>query len=93
MTTVKNNFMPPNLISNLNQALLRRKDVEQDESSEPTTSSSQDENVNPNVEEDCTKPRILVTNGDGIDSVGLTYIVEALVKEGLYDVYVCAPQM
>ncbi|XP_010685370.2 uncharacterized protein LOC104899800 [Beta vulgaris subsp. vulgaris] len=94
MTSVKNNFMPPNLISNLNQALLRRKSAEQDESCEPTSSSSQTENVSTEVEdEDCTKPRILVTNGDGIESSGLTYLVQALVKEGLYNVYVCAPQM
>ncbi|XP_021754547.1 uncharacterized protein LOC110719874 [Chenopodium quinoa] len=93
-TSVKNNFMAPNLISNLNQALLRRKDAEQDESSKPTSSSSKSENVNLDVEdEDCTKPRILVTNGDGIESPGLTYLVEALVKEGLYNVFVCAPQM
>uniref|UniRef100_A0A803M5C7 Survival protein SurE-like phosphatase/nucleotidase domain-containing protein n=1 Tax=Chenopodium quinoa TaxID=63459 RepID=A0A803M5C7_CHEQI len=88
-TSVKNNFMPPNFISNLNQALLRRKDVEQDESSKPTSSSSKSENVNLDVEdEDCTKPRILVTNGDGIESPGLTYLVEALAKEGLYNVFV-----
>lgn len=94
MTSVKNNFMPPNLISNLNQALLRRKSAEQDESCEPTSSSSQTENVSTEVEdEDCKKPRILVTNGDGIESSGLTYLVQALVKEGLYNVYVCAPQM
>ncbi|KAL2929344.1 5'-nucleotidase SurE [Bienertia sinuspersici] len=94
-TSLKNNFMPPNLMSNLNQALLRRKDAEQDESSKPTSSSSQPENVNVDVEDDenCKKPRILVTNGDGIESAGLTCLVEALVKEGLYNVYVCAPQM
>ncbi|KAL2929342.1 5'-nucleotidase SurE [Bienertia sinuspersici] len=94
-TSLKNNFMPPNLMSNLNQALLRRKDAEQDESSKPTSSSSQPENVNVDVEDDesCKKPRILVTNGDGIESAGLTYLVEALVKEGLYTVYVCAPQI
>lgn len=93
-TSVKNNFMPPNLISNLNQALLRRKDAEQDESFKPTSSSSQPDNVNVDVEdEDCKKPRILVTNGDGIESPGLTYLVQALVKEGLYNVFVCAPQM
>ncbi|KAL2929352.1 5'-nucleotidase SurE [Bienertia sinuspersici] len=69
-TSLKNNFMPPNLMSNLNQALLRRKDAEQDESSKPTSSSSQPENVNVDVEDDesCKKPRILVTNGDGIES-------------------------
>ncbi|KAF3502590.1 hypothetical protein F2Q69_00044922 [Brassica cretica] len=33
-----------------------------------------------------------VTNGDGIDSIGLVSLVEALVNEGLYNVHVCAPQ-
>ncbi|KAK7849034.1 5'-nucleotidase sure, partial [Quercus suber] len=41
---------------------------------------------------DTSKPVVLVTNGDGIDSPGLVFLVEALVREGLYNVHVCAPQ-
>ncbi|XP_050285546.1 uncharacterized protein LOC126725082 [Quercus robur] len=41
---------------------------------------------------DTSKPIVLVTNGDGIDSPGLVFLVEALVREGLYNVHVCAPQ-
>lgn len=76
---------------------MKRKDAEEDQSTEPTSSSSSSSNlgnVGANVDdEDCTKPRILVTNGDGIESPGLMYLVEALVREGLYNVYVCAPQL
>ena len=31
-------------------------------------------------------------NSDGIESPGLTYLVEALVQEGLYNIHVCVPQ-
>ncbi|KAH9607430.1 hypothetical protein KSS87_007520 [Heliosperma pusillum] len=84
-TSVKNNVMPPNFVSNLQQALMGRKGGENDE----TTSSSNNDgsNFSGDCEEDCSKPRILVTNGDGIESLGLVYLVEALVKEGLYNVY------
>ncbi|RRT75709.1 hypothetical protein B296_00005234 [Ensete ventricosum] len=37
------------------------------------------------------KPVVLVTNADGIGSPGLTFLVEALVREGQSDVHVCAP--
>ncbi|XP_074302195.1 uncharacterized protein LOC141633666 [Silene latifolia] len=91
-TSVKNNVMPPNFVNNLQQALMGRKNGGIDD---VTSSSSQDDGlqINGDCEEDCSKPRILVTNGDGIESFGLVYLVEALVKEGLYNVYVCAPQM
>uniref|UniRef100_A0A7C8YYA9 5'-nucleotidase n=1 Tax=Opuntia streptacantha TaxID=393608 RepID=A0A7C8YYA9_OPUST len=90
MTTSVKNFMPPNLVSNLQQALNKRKDAEEDQSNEPTSSSSKEDNV---PEEDPSKPRILVTNADGIESPGLKFLVEALVREGLYNVYVCAPEL
>ncbi|KAA8534827.1 hypothetical protein F0562_029731 [Nyssa sinensis] len=35
---------------------------------------------------------LLVTNGDGIQSPGLAFLVEALVHGGRVDVHVCAPQ-
>ena len=82
--------MPPNLVSNLQQALNKRKDAEEDQSSEATSSSSKQDNV---FEEDPSKPRILVINADGIESPGLKFLVEALVLEGLYNVYVCAPEL
>lgn len=103
MTSVRNNLMPPGLVSNLEQVLLNKKkkckdneddgddgtskqsNEEANESTEPSTSDST-ENV------DSSKPVVLVTNGDGIESPGLVYLVEALVREGLYNVHVCAPQ-
>lgn len=55
----------------------------------PSTSEAADTVEDPN---DSSKPIVLVTNGDGIESPGLTYLVEALVHQGLYNVHVCAPQ-
>lgn len=99
-TSVKNSLLPPGLVSNLQEVLLSRKaggggggdgdgKGEQskdapDDSLEPSASTSTDE--------DSSKPIVLVTNGDGIDSPGLTCLVEALVSQGLYNVHVCAPQ-
>jgi 5'-nucleotidase len=97
-------MLPPGLVSNLQQVLLSRKggggEEEEkkeidpsndgnDKSAEPSTSTCVE-----NTEEDSnnSKPIVLVTNGDGIDSPGLVSLVEALVREGLYNVHVCAPQ-
>ncbi|KAG2294670.1 hypothetical protein Bca52824_041339 [Brassica carinata] len=52
----------------------------------PSTSDSVDITAKEEVEE------IDVTNGDGIDSIGLVSLVEALVNKGLYNVHVYAPQ-
>ncbi|KAG8494675.1 hypothetical protein CXB51_012329 [Gossypium anomalum] len=38
------------------------------------------------------KPVVLVINGEGIDSFGFVYLVQALVRLGLYNVHVCAPR-
>ncbi|GLT73241.1 hypothetical protein SLA2020_451130 [Shorea laevis] len=97
-TSVKNNFLPPGLVSNL-QEVLSKKNNEADkegdqsketaESAEPSSSTS----VSDAAEAiDSSKPTLLVTNGDGIESPGLVYLVEALVRDGLYNVHVCAPQ-
>lgn len=100
-TSVKNNFLPPGLVSNLQEVLLNRKgnseDEEQqskknDESNETSSSTSPSVAVESNSEIDDSKPVILITNGDGIDSPGLTCLVEALVRDGLFNVHVCAPQ-
>ncbi|XP_047171030.1 5'-nucleotidase SurE-like [Vigna umbellata] len=81
-TSVKNNFLNHALASNLQQALIRMKDSVQEQhqskAKEPTKASS--------------KPAVLVTNGEGIDSPGLTFLVEALLRDAVLDVHVCAPQ-
>ncbi|CAL5361212.1 unnamed protein product [Camellia sinensis] len=97
MTTtsaMKNNFLPPGLVSNLQEVLLSRKgtDDEQSKNPEPSSAPSLSDIVEPNSDSDNLKPIVLVTNGDGIDSPGLTFLVEALVREGLCNVHVCAPQ-
>ncbi|KAA8541657.1 hypothetical protein F0562_022809 [Nyssa sinensis] len=97
-TSVKNNFLPPGLVSNLQEVLLSRKGGEEeqskntDDSIQPSSSTSPSDSVEPSSDKDSSKPVVLVTNGDGIGSPGLSYLVEALVREGLYNVHVCAPQ-
>ncbi|XP_043721637.1 5'-nucleotidase SurE-like [Telopea speciosissima] len=94
-TSVRNNFLPPSLVSNLREVLISRKGDEEepskkpDESTEAPSSSSSLDTVEVT---DCSKPIVLVTNGDGIESPGLLFLVEALVREGQCSVHVCAPQ-
>ncbi|CAB4302895.1 unnamed protein product [Prunus armeniaca] len=92
-TSVKPNLLPPGLVSNLQDVLSKRAGGEEDKTAEstdpPSTSEAADTVEDPN---DSSKPIVLVTNGDGIESPGLTYLVEALVHQGLYNVHVCAPQ-
>ncbi|KAH7857204.1 hypothetical protein Vadar_010166 [Vaccinium darrowii] len=97
MTTsaVKNNMLPPGLVSNLQEVLLGRKggeDEQQSKNNADESISSPSDSVEPNSDENDSKPVVLVTNGDGIESPGLTFLVEALVNQGLYHVHVCAPQ-
>nr|DAD44390.1 TPA_asm: hypothetical protein HUJ06_002620 [Nelumbo nucifera] len=102
-TSVKNNFLPPSLVSNLQEVLISRKGGEDeqskktDESSEPSSSSSppppsSSAAVGVNSDQDCSKPVVLITNADGIEAPGLTFLVDALVREGRCNVHVCAPQ-
>ncbi|XP_051148195.1 uncharacterized protein LOC127263206 [Andrographis paniculata] len=94
MTTpaLKTNFLPPGLVSNLQEALASRKSADAgdkpDEDSSPAASSQND----PAADVDASKPIILVTNSDGIESPGLSHLVDALVREGAYNVHVVAPQ-
>lgn len=43
------------------------------------------------VDDELKKPIVLVTSADGIGSPGITFLVEALVREGQCSVHVCAP--
>ncbi|GFQ02283.1 5'-nucleotidase sure [Phtheirospermum japonicum] len=102
MTTpaLKNNLLPPGLVSNLQQVLSNRKPVaggqddgvsskpEKGEDDSALTSSTGDE---PGEEND-SRPIILVTNSDGIESPGLSCLLDALVREGIYNVHVVVPQ-
>ncbi|KAK9078362.1 hypothetical protein SSX86_002419 [Deinandra increscens subsp. villosa] len=110
MTTpgMKNNFLPPGLVSNLQDVLRKKgniasvqnheddsksnskKEEEKEEESAVQSSSSSSSSADGY---DPSKPVIFVTNSEGIDSPGLTSLVEALVREGLYNVSVCAPQL
>ncbi|CAG7904472.1 unnamed protein product [Brassica rapa] len=87
--TSKNNGLSAALVSNLQDVLSKRKggsDASPSEEAPSTSVAAKEE-----IDED-SRPIVLVTNGDGIDSPGLLSLVEALVSEGLYNVHVCAPQ-
>ncbi|KAB2079071.1 hypothetical protein ES319_A06G207300v1 [Gossypium barbadense] len=93
MTTMKKNMFPPGLVNNLQDVLSKKgankneqKKQKDDDSTETSTSSSTAGNEN-----DSSKPVVLVTNSEGVDSLGLIYLVQALVGLGLYNVNVCAP--
>ncbi|KAL3343859.1 hypothetical protein AABB24_027402 [Solanum stoloniferum] len=100
-SAVKNNFLPPGLVSNLQEVLLNRKGAQNDKDQQskpkdddPSTQPSSSDSV-PDVaadDADSTKPVVLVTNADGIESPGITCLVDALVRQGLCNVNVCAPQ-
>ncbi|KAG6727650.1 hypothetical protein I3842_02G136100 [Carya illinoinensis] len=98
-TSAKNSFFPPGLVSNLQQVLSKKNNEDNRESDQAkdnveSTDPSASTSVSDATEEaiDISKPIVLVTNAEGIDSPGLVYLVEALVREGLYNVHVCAPQ-
>ncbi|KAF3962395.1 hypothetical protein CMV_013086 [Castanea mollissima] len=74
---------------NVNNSEVEPKESDNVEPAEPSSSTSVSD---ASEAVDTSKPIVLVTNGDGIDSPGLVFLVEALVREGLYNVHVCAPQ-
>lgn len=97
---MKKNALPPALVSNLQDVLQRRKggDAGEGGNDGQQAKSNNDDSTEPSssggapAEPDSSKPIVLVTNGDGIDSPGLACLLDALVRQGLYNVYFCAPQ-
>ncbi|XP_057545402.1 uncharacterized protein LOC130824421 [Amaranthus tricolor] len=65
---------------------------QQQEQESTPGSTVDDEPVEGNTEDVSSKPVILVTNSEGIESFGLISLVDALVRDGRFDVHVCAPQ-
>lgn len=103
MTTpgMKNNFLPPGLVSNL-QDVLNKKKGNNNPSAEDNNNNNNDDKTKEgesgasscSVDEfDPSKPVIFITNSDGIDSPGLIALIEQLVGLGQYNVSVCAPQL
>ncbi|GMI72379.1 hypothetical protein like AT1G72880 [Hibiscus trionum] len=90
---MKKNMLPPGLVNNLQEVLSKKggnknnDEKQKDDSTETSTSSAAP------FEYDSSKPIVLVTNGEGVDSLGLVYLVQALVGSGLYNVTVCAPHL
>ncbi|XP_076881151.1 uncharacterized protein LOC143529202 [Bidens hawaiensis] len=101
MTTpgTKNNFLPPSLVSNLQDVLKKKANINApvqhntNNEQESASASSSSSTTTATDDYDPSKPVIFVTNSEGIDSPGLTSLVEALVSEGVYNVSVCAPQL
>lgn len=97
-TSLKSNFMPPSLISNLQQVLALKSDgvaSEPNKLSSSSSSSSRFSSLSSEAikEKDrAIKPVVLVTNGEGIESPGLTFLVQALLLDSRLDVCVCAPK-
>ncbi|XP_065004117.1 uncharacterized protein LOC135636356 [Musa acuminata AAA Group] len=90
-TSTRNRQLPPSLVANLQNVLAGRKPpggdgVEGDSAAAPVEAAADSD---PAVDGP-RRPVVLVTNADGISSLGLTHLVEALVRIGQYDVYVCA---
>ncbi|KAL1810588.1 hypothetical protein DCAR_0730296 [Daucus carota subsp. sativus] len=84
------NKLPPGLVSNLQNVLSNRKGSEKPEETNTESVASSDK---VEAEFDEAKPIVFVTNADGIDSPGLRFLVQALVAQGLYNVFVCAPHL
>lgn len=99
-TSLKSSFMPPSLISNLQQVLALKSDGAEKHASEPNkvscnSSSSSCCALMPSEDtkdKQCPKPVVLVTNGEGIESPGLTFLVQALLLDSHLEVCVCAPK-
>ncbi|MQL74391.1 hypothetical protein Taro_006750 [Colocasia esculenta] len=101
-TSIRNNHLPPSLVANLQNVLAGRNAAgegreeetkpEPEESAAAPSSSSSPEVAESNSAPSEPKPVILVTNSDGIGAPGLTSLVDALVREGRFDVHVCAPE-
>ena len=98
--------MPQSLISNLQQVLISKNNAVEEgkkiHEQPPTPAGAYcsgpdatDADVEVEEEEkDCsyTKPVVLVTNGEGIESPGLTFLIQALLHDARFDIHVCAPQ-
>ncbi|PQQ08849.1 uncharacterized protein Pyn_03044 [Prunus yedoensis var. nudiflora] len=98
-TSAKSNFMPASLVSNLQQVLALKNDgVQQQRSSNASELNKVSSSCRSSSEDgiqgkECVKPVVLVTNGEGIESPGLTFLVQALALDDRLDVCVCAPQL
>ncbi|XP_020586373.1 uncharacterized protein LOC110028737 isoform X2 [Phalaenopsis equestris] len=99
MTSMKKNQLPPALIANLQGVLAGRKEARSGngDGEEKDTGANEDSRVSSSEVDSglmppVMKPIVLVTNGDGIESPGIVLLVEALVRDEQYDVYVCAPE-
>ncbi|KAJ4787396.1 5'-nucleotidase SurE [Rhynchospora pubera] len=91
MATNTNKQLPSSLMADLHSTLLNK----------TKTDCKSAATADPNPEKETSseifgtekkRPIVLVTNGEGIHSPGLGFLVEALVRGGIWDVHVCAPE-
>ena len=92
-TSVKNNFLPPSLISNLQQVLATRNDGPGGTRSHNTVVDTNKAPSSVSGADEIVKPVVLVTNAEGIESPGLEFLVQALVQDSCLQVCVCAPRL
>lgn len=88
----KKNLFPPGFVNNLQDVLNKKGGGEVKSNNNNNNEESVEEPSSSSDTVDDSKPIVLVTNGDGSGSPGLTYLVQALVRQGLYNVHVCAPE-
>ncbi|CAN6457081.1 unnamed protein product [Victoria cruziana] len=92
MTSAKNSVLPPSLVANLQDVLMNRRSGEDVEESKAEAEVERAAETEVEGEKQEERPILLVTNGDGIESPGLTALVDVLVGGGRYNVHVCAPE-
>lgn len=92
MTSAKNSVLPPSLVANLQDVLMNRRSGEDVEASKAEAEVERAAETEVEGEKQEERPILLVTNGDGIESPGLTALVDVLVGGGRYNVHVCAPE-
>ncbi|XP_031473578.1 uncharacterized protein LOC116246035 [Nymphaea colorata] len=92
MTSAKHSVLPPSLVSNLQDVLMNRRSGKSGEESKAEVEVGRAAETAVEREKQEEKPIVLVTSGDGIESPGLTALVEVLVRGGRCDVHVCAPE-
>ncbi|CAL9074536.1 unnamed protein product [Musa acuminata var. zebrina] len=89
-TSTRNRQLPPSLVANLQNVLAGRKPRRRWRGGDSAAAQVEAAADSDPAVDGPRRPVVLVTNADGISSLGLTHLVEALVRIGQYDVYVCA---
>ncbi|GMH23783.1 hypothetical protein Nepgr_025626 [Nepenthes gracilis] len=90
--SINKDALQQSLVANLQRVLISRNNGQEEETNSKEASSFPSSAAEAELEEKNSKPVVLVTNADGIESPGLVCLVQGLVRDGRFDVHVCAPQ-